>query len=133
MNADAAVYLDSSALVKLVVREAESDALAEHLRGRRERVSSALARVEVIRAVSTHGSAATARAAQLLQRIGLLQLDDAVLDRAAVLGGSTLRSLDAIHLAAAQTLGQALGEVVTYDQRMADAAREVGLVVVAPA
>src|SRR5215218_8012878 len=66
MNADAAAYLDSSALVKLVVAEAESDALTGHLRKRANRVSCALARVEVVRAVASQGHAATARARRLL-------------------------------------------------------------------
>ena len=71
-----AVYLDSSALVKLVVAETESDALTGHLRGHPDRVSCALARAEVIRAVRAHGQRATTRARQLLQRISLVRLDD---------------------------------------------------------
>jgi uncharacterized protein len=133
MNADAPVYLDSSALVKLVVEESESSALAGHLHERPSRTSCALARVEVIRAVRTHGEPATRRARRLLERISLLRLDDALLDQAAGLGDATLRSLDAIHLAAAQTLGDALAEVITYDARMAEAARRLGLAVAAPA
>jgi hypothetical protein len=133
MNAEAAVYLDSSALVKLVVREPESSSLAAHLRHRRTRVSCALARVEVVRAVRGHGRPAIIRARALLARISLLRLDDALLDQAAALDGATLRSLDAIHLAAAQTLGDRFVEVVTYDQRMAEAARQLGLQVAAPA
>jgi uncharacterized protein len=132
MSADAA-YLDSSALVKLVVREAESQALERHLRGRPNRVSCGLARVEVIRAVREHGSAATVRATRLLERVSLLRLDDTLLDAAAALGGAELRSLDAIHLAAAQALGDDLAEVITYDQRMAAAAGELELAVTAPA
>jgi predicted nucleic acid-binding protein len=134
VNAEAAVYLDSSALVKLVVLEPESSSLAGHLRQRRSRVSCALARVEVVRAVRGHGRPAINRARALLARISLLRIDDALLDEAAALdGGAALRSLDAIHLAAAQALGDGLAEVVTYDQRMAEAARQLGLHVVAPA
>jgi predicted nucleic acid-binding protein len=133
MNAEAAVYLDSSALVKLVVRERESKALAGHLSERRERASCALARVEVIRAVRPHGRPAIDRASRLLERIALLKLDELLLDEAARLGGTTVRSLDAIHLAAARTLGDALAELITYDRRMAEAARGLGLLVVAPA
>ena len=132
MNADAAVYLDSSALVKLVVLENESKALADHLRERPDRASCALARVEVIRAVRAHGRPAISRARQLLERISLLRLDDVLLDRAAALDGAPLRSLDAIHLAAAQTLGEGLVEVITYDHRMARAAHRIGLAVIAP-
>lgn len=69
----------------------------------------------------------------LLQRISLLRLDDLLLDEAAALDGPSLRSLEAIHLAAAQALGAGLPELITYDRRMADAARHVGLPVLAPA
>jgi len=133
MNADAVVYLDSSALVKLVVLEPESEALTAHLRERPSRVSCALARVEVIRAVSGHGQAAITRAVQLLARISLVRLDDALLDEAGALNGGNLRSLDAIHLAAACALGDGLFELISYDRRMADAAQSLGLAVVAPA
>lgn len=133
MSADAVAYLDSSALVKLVVLEPESDALARHLRERPSRVSCALARMEVIRAVGGHGQPAVNRAKQLLSRISLLRLDDALLDEAAALSGGNLRSLDAIHLAAAGVLGDWLAELITYDRRMADAARAIGLTVLAPA
>lgn len=132
MNAEEAIYLDSSALVKLVVAEAESRALIQYLRAHPNRVSCALVRVEVIRAVRPHGEAALGRARQMLARISLLRLDDALLDAAAVLDGTALRSLDAIHLAAAQALGDSLAEVVTYDHRMADAARRLGIASSAP-
>lgn len=133
MSAEAAVYLDSSAIVKLVVAEPESRALVHYLRDHPNRVSCALARVEVIRAVRPHGEAAVGWARQLLARISLLRLDDVLLDVAAALDGAALRSLDAIHLAAAQALGDELAEIVTYDHRMAHAARGFGLAVSAPA
>lgn len=133
MNADAGVYLDSSAIVKLVILENESEALRGHLQQRPNRVSCALARVEVIRAVRAHGREATTRARRLLERISLLRLDDLLLDEAAALNGASLRSLDAIHLAAAQTLGTGLAELITYDRHMADAAQHIGLPVTAPA
>jgi uncharacterized protein len=133
MSGEPVVYLDSSALVKLVVAEAESEALVEYLRDRPIRTSSALARVEVVRAVRPNGSRAIGRARQILARISLLRLDDSLLDAAGVLEGEALRSLDAIHLAAAQTVGGDLAEIVTYDRRMADAAAHAGLGVAAPA
>jgi len=126
------VYLDSSALVKLVVAEPESAALRRFLRTEPDRASCALARVEVIRAVRLHGPAATARARQLLRRLDLVQLDDDLLDQAGALGGGVFRSLDAIHLAAAETLGDELTTVVTYDDRMTAAAGRLGLDVTAP-
>ena len=126
------VYLDSSALVKLVVAEPESSALRRYLRRHPVRASCALARVEVVRAVRPHGAPAMTRARQLLRRLDLIQLDDELLDAAATLDGVVLRSLDAIHLAAAHTLGDELTAVVTYDDRMTTAAGLAGLVVDAP-
>ncbi len=133
MSADSVIYIDSSALVKLIVAEPESESLLAHLGEHPARVSCALARVEVVRAVRPHGDAAIERARQVLDRISILRLDDTLLDLAATLGATTLRSLDAIHLAAARTLGGALSEILTYDRRMADAARNLGLAVRAPA
>jgi predicted nucleic acid-binding protein len=126
------VYLDSSALVKLVVRESESAALRRELRSEPERASCALARVEVVRAVRPHGAAAVARARRLLRRLDLVQLDEELLDAVAVLDDDVLWSLDAIHLAAAQLLGDDLSKVITYDQRMTTAAKALGLTVSAP-
>lgn len=133
MSAEPAIYLDSSALVKLVVREAETLKLEAYLRDLDVLVSSELALVEVVRGVRAHGSAAVARAHALLERIELLALDTRVLRDAAGLDGAVLRSLDAIHLASARSLAPDLADVVTYDVRMAGAARVLGLPVTAPA
>jgi uncharacterized protein len=119
--------------VKLVVRERESEALAAHLAGHPERVSCALVRVEVVLAVAPHGASARARAHDLLARIGLLRLDDGLLDAAGALADHALRSLDAIHLAAARAIGSELVEIVTYDRRMTEAAVSLGMPVLAPA
>jgi hypothetical protein len=126
------VYLDSSALVKLVVAEPESPALRRYLRGEPERASCALARVEVLRAVRGHGPAAFTRARRLIQRISLVRIDDALLDAAATLDPGIVRSLDAIHLAAAQIFGDEMTALVTYDSRMATAATLLELQVAAP-
>lgn len=132
MRGEPAAYLDSSALVKLVVAEAESVALRRFLRRRPLRVSCSLARVEVPRAVMRHGAQAVRRARRLLAAVDLLRLDDPLLDSAAELDVIVLRSLDAIHLAAAQALGEGLDALVTYDQRMAEAAEVLRLPVAAP-
>ena len=84
-------------------------------------------------AVRHLGPRATARARQVLQRVDLVRLDDALLDAAGALDRSVLRSLDAIHLAAVLTVAAQLEAVVTYDARMAAAARRLGLRVAAPA
>lgn len=95
--------------------------------------SCALARVEVVRLARTRGSAAFEQARRVVEELYLVRLDDAVLDAAAVLPVSGVRSLDAIHLAAALSLRESgLSTLVTYDERMASAARELGLEVVSP-
>jgi predicted nucleic acid-binding protein len=127
------VYLDSSALVKLVVREPESRALRAYLRREPQRLSCALARTEVLRAVRPIGPAAVETARRLLRHVDLVRLDDALLDAAGMLEPLALRSLDAIHLAAAQLVAPALRAIVTYDRRMADAAASLGFPVAAPA
>jgi predicted nucleic acid-binding protein len=126
------VYLDSSALVKLIIAEPESAALRRYLADEPERASCALARVEVHRAVRGHGSLALTRARRLLSRLHLVQIDDELLDVAATLDPRVLRSLDAIHLAAAHLFGGELTAIVTYDRRMATAAGLVELTVAAP-
>lgn len=123
-------YLDSSALVKLVVAERESRALGRHLAERAVH-TSALARVEVVRAVRPHGPGAVQRAWAVLDRLDLLAVSPDVLDDAAMMDPSSLRSLDAIHLASA--LLSRADELVTYDRRMAEAGQTVGLVPVTPA
>lgn len=129
----AAIYLDSSAIVKLVIAEPESAALGRFLRRRRPLVASALVRTEVTRAVLREGEQGIARVRVVLDRIDLVRLNDRVLEAAGVLLPVEVRSLDAIHLATARLLGSDLGHVVTYDERMLEAARLLGLRTVAPA
>ena len=126
-------YLDSSALVKLVVDEPESAALRRHLRRRRPLVSSSLARTEVLRALLPYDDEGLARGRLVLTGVELVRVNDRVLAAAGLLLPPTLRTLDAIHLATAQQLGAELAQVVTYDARMAEAAGGLGLRVAAPA
>jgi predicted nucleic acid-binding protein len=132
MSVERATYVDSSAIVKLVVREAESGALARFLRARRPLFSSALARVEVERACMPAGEVARARARDVVSRFELVRINERVLAAAASLLPPEIRSLDAIHLASASMLGPALNALVTYDERMASAARGLGWKVYAP-
>lgn len=127
-----AVYLDSSAIVKLVVREAESAALRRWLRDHPVRMVSALARVEVLRAVRSQGGRALTRARRVLDRIVVVAIDDDVLEAAAELDVAVARSPDAIHLATAVGLRADLDFVVTYDARMAAAAEVLEIDVAAP-
>jgi hypothetical protein len=130
-SAERALYLDSSALVKLVVPEQETEALRAFVAGRAPLASCALARVEVVRAVGRHGSAHAATARALLDEVDLALLDDELLDVAAELDGP-LCSLDAIHLAAALELGDELEALVTYDAQLARAAETLRLPVASP-
>src|SRR2546426_8054016 len=128
-----ATYLDLSGIVKLAVREPESDAMRKYLRRRRPLISSALARAEVLRALLPGGEQALAAGRRALARVDLVRVSDRVLDLAGSLLPIELRSLDYIHLATAARLGAELGDLVTYDERMATAARSMGYKVSAPA
>jgi len=121
-----ATYLDSSAIVKLVVREPESLALRRYLGRRRPLVSSALARTEVLRALLPAGDEAIGRGRNVLQRLDLVRVNDRILNAAGILLPLELRSLDAIHLATAAELGDDLDVLVTYDDSMAAAAKRLG-------
>lgn len=127
-----ATYLDSSAIVKLAIREPESTALRRYLRRRRPLVASALARTEVLRALLPAGDEAVARGRSVLERLDLVRVTDRVLNAAALLRPPELRLLDAIHLATAQQLGHDLTALVTYDDRMVAAATHLGCRIVQP-
>ncbi len=132
MSADRATYLDSSAIVKLVEAAPESAALRLYLRRRQPYVSSALARTEVARALLPRGPEAVRRGHELLLHIDLVRLNDRVLTLAGELPPPALRSLDAIHLATARLLGSSLARLVTYDERMATAARSLRIPIATP-
>jgi uncharacterized protein len=125
-------YVDSSAIVKLAVAEPESAALRRHLSRRRPLVSSALARTEVARALMPSGPEAAARGELVLRRIQLVRVNTRVLSEAGRMTPMELRSLDAIHLASARQLGSSVRQIVTYDERMADAAKACGWAVSSP-
>jgi predicted nucleic acid-binding protein len=112
--------------------EAESAALALYLRSRPHRASSALARVEVIRAARQAGPPEIARAREVLANLHLIEVADALLADAAELEPPGLRALDAIHLAAARSLRGDLAVLITYDHRQAAAARALGMTVESP-
>jgi predicted nucleic acid-binding protein len=128
----AATYLDSSAIVKLAVREAESVALRRYLRRRGPLVTSSLARTEVVRALLPGGDDAVAAGRKVLTRLDLVRISNRVLDEAAEVLPMGIRSLDTIHLATAGLLGQELAVLVTYDDRMAEAAKHAGYRVATP-
>ena len=132
MSVERATYVDSSALVKLAVREPESAALRRYLGRRRPLVSSALARTEVARALLPLGPEAVRRGREVLARVNLLRVNDRVLDAAGLLEPHELRSLDAIHLASAEQFAPDLRGFVTYDERLATAASGRGIRIIRP-
>lgn len=123
------VYLDTSALVKLVAAEPESTALIEALSQWTDPLSSALARVELHRALwrARAPKGVRARADDVLSRLVLVRIDEIVLARASAFSIPYLRALDAIHLATALSIGDDPEAFVTYDARLASAARQHGL------
>lgn len=126
-----AAYLDSSAIVKLIVEETETAALRAALRQWPRRISSELAIVEVVLAARRRSVAAERVARRVLAGLTLVAVDREVLDAAAA-AAPELRALDAVHVATATTLAGAVDVVLTYDARMARAAGAAGLTVAAP-
>ena len=132
-------YVDTSALVKLVVREAESDALERALPAWRGLATSSITTIELPRAAQRaradgrEGVADDQTIAVLLAALAQVPLGALVRQTAATLHPVALRTLDAIHLASALALGNDLVTVITYDHRMATAATALGLRVAAPA
>lgn len=118
--------------MKLPLQETELKALLEELAEWDGYVSSALLGVEAIRACGRYGEEYAADARSFMADVALLPLDDSVLAEAASIDPTTLRSLDALHLATALSVREELGVFITYDQRLAVAAAEQGLVVAQP-
>jgi hypothetical protein len=126
-------YLDTSAAVKLVVTEPGTTALRRWLASRDgAMVSSDLLRTELLRATRRAAPEQMVQARAVLDALILLTLSSAVFERAAMLEPDLLRSLDALHLAAALELGDELEGMVTYDRRLAEGAKALGVQVVAP-
>ena len=132
------IYMDTSALVKLVVAEKESQSLQTFLSERADDTlfSAALARTELVRAVAQNGVQAIADARHLLSTIDTVVLNRQLLDDAGTLQPLRLRSLDAIHLTTAQVLtnesGAVLTAFVTYDRRLLECAKAAGLPIASP-
>jgi predicted nucleic acid-binding protein len=131
------IYLDSSAITKLIRPEAQSAGLHAWLTAHVDRtlVSSVLAEIEVSRALRRADPARLVSVPTILAKINRVEIDAVVRATAAAYEDPHLRSLDAIHLASAQSLileGLSLTAFVTYDKRLLDAARGAGLPVAAP-
>ncbi len=130
-----AIYLDASALVKLIVEEPESAALRQWLEARPDAAwyTSALAEVEVLRAVRRVNPRALDAAQVVLGLVVQLEVDEGIRQAAAKLPPVGLRSLDAIHLASALLLRDEMEAVLVYDVKLSEACQHAGLKVEAPA
>lgn len=123
------IYLDSSALLKLLFEESESAALASWITERTDTpmVSSELAKIEVVRATRRLDSAVVPAARALVAQLDLLPLSSGLIEEATDTGEPFLRTLDAIHLASALSIRNELTAFVAYDNRLVSAAQAAGI------
>lgn len=126
-------YVDTSAAAKLVVAEPTSTAMASWAQSHEaELIASDLLRAELLRATRLVAPAHMQRARAVLDALTLFSFTATTFERAAMLDPDALRSLDALHLAAAMELGDELDGIVTYDNRLAAGAARYGVAVVTP-
>jgi uncharacterized protein len=118
--------------VKLVVEERESGALRDLLERDADQLASAVVEVEVVRAVRRAVPELVPQAQRVVSQLTVVEVSEPIRKRAALLDPVTLRSLDALHLATALEVREELDGLVTYDARMAETAKTLGLAVVAP-
>lgn len=124
-------YIDTSAALKLLIAETESDGLARELdRQQPELAAGYLLETEVRRAVHRVNSLTQEAATVVLDTVDLYEIPPSLFREAGLITGPSMRSLDAIHLAAAVRIG--VDALLTYDRRMRAAATELGLDVIAP-
>ncbi len=131
------IYMDTSALTKLLIAEPETPELRNWLTSQIDQgdgaATSALGRVELMRTVARYGDISQAdRARYLLDGLDILPLTEPLMSLAESIGPATLRSLDAIHLAAAAYFDQELTAFVTYDHRLLNGCRDIGLTTASP-
>jgi hypothetical protein len=127
-----AVYVDASALAKLIIDEPEGDDLRAFLAPIACQATSMVGRIEAERTVARRAPGRLAHVAGLLDDLMIVGLEPEIAAAAATIGPPTLRTLDAIHLASAAALGADLEAFVTYDRRLAEAARALGMRVASP-
>lgn len=131
------IYLDTSALTKLLIDEPETSELRawlnQQIASGEYLATSVIGRVELMRVVTRYGEPGQVeRARYLLEGIDTLTLTDSVIALAETIGPATLRTLDALHLAAAAGINQDLTAFVTYDRRLLNGCHEVGLMTASP-
>ena len=125
-------YLDTSAALKLLIEEPESPALAQTVdREQPDLVAGWVLETELRRAAQRLPALGMDVVSEFLAGVSLYEMPGSLFREAGILPGETLRSVDALHLAVAVRIGVDL--VLTYDVRMADSARLLGLSVLSPA
>jgi predicted nucleic acid-binding protein len=129
------IYLDSSALLKLLFKEPESEALSSWLSARADlpKLTSQVSVIEVVRVCRRVDADVEPAARRLLAGLDLVPISTAVVEWASHVGSTSLRSLDAIQLATALTLAADLLAVIAYDRRLLEAAESERLPVASPA
>lgn len=125
-------YVDASAIVKLVVEEAETPAMHRWLVEATRVLTSRVGVIETVRAVDRRGAFDLGHRDAVLRDVEVIEVDAGIATVAAAVGLPTLRTLDAIHLASALSILPELDAFVTYDDRLAEAARTIGLPVMRP-
>jgi predicted nucleic acid-binding protein len=126
------LYLDTSATAKLLIEEAESKALGDHLRSARTLLVTSRVGIVELRRVGRRIDAGADRADAIAASLVVVELDETV-ERHAIAIDPDLCCLDAIHLATALAAADSIDGFVCYDGRLAAAATALGLTVLAPA
>lgn len=125
------IYIDSSAILKLIIREKESEAVISISRARF--ITSEISRVEVTRAILRYEPKALKSTEQVFKNLNFVKIDSQTLVQAARLPDRiNIRALDAIHIAVASKMGLSISSVLTYDKQMAKAAKALGFEVLSP-
>ncbi len=128
------IYIDTSALLRVVFPDDTTPAVQALLDDPAIRlISSTLLRVEARRGTVRRAPRRLPRVDVLLRSVEAVGIDDAVIEAASRLPDPMLRSLDALHLATALLIREDVEALLTYDDRLADAARAHGLAVASPA
>ncbi len=126
------IYIDTSALLRVIFPDDTTPVLEEYLGRDPELVSSTLLQVEARRGTLRRAPRRLPQVDVVLREVEIVGIGDAVIESAGRLSDPHLRSLDAIHLATALLIGEDVEALLTYDDRLADAARAHGLAVVSP-
>ena len=126
-----AIYADSSALVKLIIEEDESEALRRAIEEAGVGLlTSQIAEIEVARAVKVANPDQLGECERLLASCTRVRVSESIVRRATILASARLRTLDAIHLATA--LRADVATMLVYDERLGTAAGAAGLTVLRP-